>query len=223
MIENVIFDLDGTLLDTIEDIRRALNETLADFSLPPIDKDYAIASIGHGTEHLIKRALCEARLSESEMEIFKRKYMKLQLGYQLDRAQPFDGIPDLLSRLSRIGVRLFVYTNKPHEIARELVTVRFGTLITETLGQLGHARPKPDITSLSDMMNRQSIESDTTLFVGDSLVDIETGRAAGMKTAVVSWGYVKRDILEKGHPDFIVDAPIDIFKIVAASGKTSIK
>ena len=219
MIENVIFDLDGTLLDTIEDIRRALNETLADFSLPSIDRSYAIASIGHGTEHLIKRALRDVRLDENDMETFKRKYMKLQLGYQLDRTIPFDGIRDLLSRLHDIGVRMFVYTNKPHAIASELITARFGMLITETLGQLGQARPKPDIAALTAMMKRHSIQGDATLFVGDSRVDIETGRAAGMKTAVVSWGYVPREVLANDSPDFLVDLPEQILKIVLDSRK----
>jgi len=222
MIKNVIFDLDGTLLDTIKDIGRALNETLVAYNITPITIEEVTNFIGNGTDLLIARALKGQTLSGAIYEKFKRFYLDLQLGYQLERTQPFPGIATMLKHLASHGIHLFVFSNKPHDFATRLIEDRFPGLFTAVLGQKPGAAPKPDLTEYQKMADEFNIYPDESLFVGDSLVDIETGRVIGMRVAALSWGYVSRAKLVKGKPDFIVDSARQLRDIVLAINQTVI-
>jgi len=218
MIENVIFDLDGTLLDTIGDIRQALNETLVSFGFSPITSAHAVASIGHGSDHLIKQSLGSAQLEGERLREFKSMYYERQLRYQLERTKPFQDIVAMLEELRRRGIRAFVFTNKPHAIAVKLIDVKFGNLILETVGQQDAFPPKPDITALRNLATKRGIIPEKTFFVGDSLVDIATGRAAGMPTVAVTWGYVAANTLLNERPDYLIETPRQLLDIAARVG-----
>ncbi|HAK05167.1 MAG TPA: hypothetical protein DCM23_00485 [Firmicutes bacterium] len=219
MIKNVIFDLDGTLLDSINDIAKALNDVLVMFNLPTISNMEAISFIGNGTDLLIKRALKGKNLSTSDYQTFKTLYMDRQIKFQLANTKPFQGINELLHSLKQSDVRLFVYSNKPHEFAELLIEACFPHLFSGTLGQIPGAEPKPDVTTFIAFMNEHKIMAFESLFVGDSLVDIVTARNANIPVASVGWGYVSSNLLRAGKPDYLVNHPIELLNIVTSNGR----
>jgi phosphoglycolate phosphatase len=222
MINNIVFDLDGTLLDTIKDIGRALNETLVAYHLPSVTIEEVTNFIGNGTDLLISRALKGKRLPQDVYGRFKQAYLDLQLVYQLERTKPFEDIDTVLKQLVSTGIRLFVFSNKPHDFAQRLINSRFPQLFTQVLGQKPGVAPKPDLSEYQKMASEFNIVADKSLFVGDSIVDIETGRAIGMRVAAVSWGYVPRQKLLEGQPDFIIDEARQLRDIVLAINKALI-
>lgn len=220
MIKNIVFDLDGTLLDTIGDIGRALNETLSAYHLPTVTIDEVTNFIGNGTDLLISRALKGSKLSQEVYDKFKKDYLDLQLVYQLERTRPFTDVDTVLKHLVSTGVRLFVFSNKPHDFATRLIESRFPGLFTHVLGQKPGVAPKPDLSEYQKMAASYEIVPSESFFVGDSIVDIDTGRVIGMRVAAVSWGYVAREKLVQARPDFIIDEARQLRDIVLAINKT---
>ncbi len=214
MIRNVIFDLDGTLLDTINDIAKALNETLVSFELPPVSLYEVTSFIGDGSDMLIKRALKGDRLEAVTLLKFKKQYLSLQLTYQLERTKPFSGILTLIHSLRNQNIRLFVFSNKPHDFVVKLIEARFPNLFTAVLGQKDQAMPKPDITAFTHFAKQHQIFSGTSLFVGDSLVDITTAQNLAMNCVAVTWGYVAKETLINAKPTFVCDTTEELLTIV---------
>jgi phosphoglycolate phosphatase len=217
MIKNVVFDLDGTLLDTIKEITQALNETLVDFALPPITLAEGESFLGHGTEYLLNQALKGTKLDPDAYERFKAAYMKRQIAHQLKATRPFRGVPTLLRNLSHRGVRLFVYSNKPHDFAVTLTKTIFGDVFASVVGQKPGFAPKPNVDSFIPYLKDFGIEPKEALYVGDSLVDIDTARALGMKAVSVAWGYVARERLIDASPEFLIDQPLELLDIVTTT------
>ncbi|MFA5235272.1 MAG: HAD family hydrolase [Bacilli bacterium] len=214
MIKNLVFDLDGTLLDTIEEITKALNETLIDFSLPEITVAEGKSFLGHGTEHLLRHALKGAILDQETYQSFKDAYMKRQIVYQLEATRPFPGVLALINDLINRGMRLFVYSNKPHPFAVKLIEARFPGAFEAVIGQQpGHA-PKPNVAPFLPILEKYGVDPQTSVYVGDSLVDIKTAAALGMRAAAVTWGYVPRERLLEAQPAFIIDRPGQLLQAV---------
>ena len=222
MIKNIVFDLDGTLLDTIRDIARALNETLIKYKLAPITVEETTSFIGNGSDLLINRALKGVTLSPDVYQQFKQYYLDLQLGYQLANTEPFPGVMTMVRHLKQSGIRLFVFSNKPHDFATRLIDERFPNLFTATLGQKPGFAPKPDLTQYNLLTKEHDIDPKLSLFVGDSVVDIETAKTIGMPVVAVSWGYVGRKKLIDAKPDFLADSPRQLRDIVLAINRQKV-
>lgn len=214
MFHTIVFDLDGTLLNTLEDITDAVNDTMALFGLAPHEIDKVKYMVGDGTDKLLERALEGCSLSSEERMRFKKIYLEKYELYQTRKTKPYPEIEDLLFRAQRRGICLFVFSNKPDFLAQEVVHHYFkGVAFAGILGQKSGALPKPNPTALLEMLKDKNIDLADCVFVGDSDVDILTARNAGLKSIGVTWGFRNKEILQAAHADYIVNEPEDIYDL----------
>ena len=208
---HIVFDLDGTLVDTQEDLAAATNFVLERFGLPRVSMDVLREYVGHGARALLQRALGPDHAGgvEEGVGVFLEYYG----AHLLDRTRPYPGIEALLERLRRHGRGLSALTNKPEGLSRRIL---------EGLGLAGHfgglvggdtlAVRKPEAAGLQHLCRLAGASPEETLLVGDSVVDVQTGRAGGVAVCGVSWGFGLKG-LDEMAPDFLVREPEEIFRI----------
>lgn len=218
MYKNLIFDLDGTLLDTLPDIRYAINLALEecgyDYSFSLADTHYLI---GNGADTLVKRALKE---NSEDMEAFsalKKVYMRNYAEYQNVHTKPFNGLVPVLEFLKERGINLFVVTNKPDALAHVVVKAHFGKLFTSVMGHSEGNPVKPDPYLLNLLFSEFDLKKEDCLFIGDSEVDVDTAKNGGLKCGLVTWGYgyYKPSLLDRA--DYVIKRPKELAQ--AALGK----
>lgn len=206
MIKCAIFDLDGTLVNTIEDLGYATDYVLEQFGKEPkwTMDDYR-KFVGNGAKKLIERAF-EHKLSDEELEkayeMFKVRYNQVLL----DHAHAYDGIKQQLDILKEKGIKLAVVTNKPHESAVKMVESIFGKgyfdLIT---GAKDDVAKKPDPTTTKQTLKELGCTASQAIFFGDSDVDIKTAKKAGIEPIACSWGFRSFESLLAQSPSAIID------------------
>ncbi len=216
MYKACIFDLDGTLTDTLDSLTFSVNETLKEMGLPPITRDECRMFVGNGAKVLLEKSLKAsgekdlARLDEA-MQRYDRIF-KTGCTYHV---VPYDGIMELLSKLKPAGIRMAVLSNKPDRDALSVVEEIFGTDTFQWIqGQKEGVPRKPDPAAALDIAQKLQADASETLYIGDSEVDIATGRAAGMKTIGVSWGFRGREALREAGAELIMDSPLEIFEFI---------
>ena len=193
MVKAVLFDLDGTLLDTLPDIQYVLNETLRKFDYPEITVEQTRAYIGEGAYRLVERALpANAENMEEVFEYFKGVYASCNN----EHTRPFDGVMDLLARLKAQGVKLAIITNKPQAATEECVKQFFPGIFDFVAGDGGlfPCKPDPSLARYAALNLRVSPAECT--FVGDGETDALTAKNAGMFGVSVLWGYRSKEQLE---------------------------
>ena len=197
----VIFDLDGTLVDSLADIIAHLNGAMTDHGLPARTPVEIGEWVGYGAEQLVQRAVPDAALVPGVLATFRARY----------RARPvidtkvFDGLPAFLDALA--PRRLAVLSNKPHELTVEVVEQLLGRWPFAVVhGQRADRPRKPDPEALFAVCRELDIPPQDCILVGDSEVDIETARAAGTRGICVAWGLRARPLLEAARPDVLVDS-----------------
>ena len=186
MTKLIIFDLDGTLLNTIEDITYSLNLALEENGLAPVTIDECKYMVGSGANILIERAI------KGNNEAFDRvlqAYLTYYLKHQEDKTRPYEGIVEVLHDLKRRGYRLAILSNKPHVDTINVVESYFGLdLFDIVMGKKEHNRIKPSIDGCIEIMDTLGIH-DNILYVGDTAVDMQTARNAGYTSVAVTWGF----------------------------------
>ncbi len=189
MYKAVVFDLDGTLLDTLDDLCGAVNATLKKFAFPTRTKEEVRSFIGNGIRLLVGRAMgdCSHPQLDEALEEFKRYYAE----HCKDETRPYEGIMPLLGRLREQGIQTGVLSNKADFATRALVEEYFGGLIEKAAGENEAAgiRKKPAPDALFAMMDALGVTREETLYVGDSEVDIQTAQNAGVDCVCVLWGF----------------------------------
>ncbi len=189
MLKAVFFDLDGTIIDTISGIAKALNETLLGLALPlSYDERKVKTFIGNGADALLHRALGEF----DEPELFKKAkalYLPLYDSYQIPGSRPYEGMAETLDALLSRGINLYVYTNKPEKIAVDVVEYHYGARFSKIVGQIDGRDPKPNAMPLVDLMEGSSIGKAEAVYVGDSIVDLLTSEKAGLELLLAEYGY----------------------------------
>jgi phosphoglycolate phosphatase len=206
----VVFDLDGTLIDSVPDLCAALNRLLADLGRPPLSNDEVKTMVGDGVRVLLQRAL-EARgglLAEDAMDGAYRAFIADYEANSSVETRPFSGAEMALSRLKQAGVGVGVCTNKPqHATETVLSALGLAPFVDAVVG--GDALPdgvrKPDGRHLLAVLEKLGVGADDALLVGDSPADIGCGKAAGVPTIAVSFGYPKMPV-EKLNADLVIDA-----------------
>ncbi len=202
---SVIFDLDGTVLNTLGGLTNAVNHSLTAFGLEEVSEDRVRQMIGNGTRKLIERSL-EGRAEE----LFDRVYAEYSRFYQENCSYdtyPYDGITDMLDKLRSHGIKCAVVTNKPDAAARKLIEENFGDLICETHGNVPDVPVKPDPTFVFKTMEDLRVRPEETVYIGDSDVDIRTGKNAGIDVISVDWGFRSRDFLIENGAGIIFSDP----------------
>ena len=211
----VIFDLDGTLLDTIADIARAMNRVLKAHGLPQHPSEAYYGMVGWGLEETMRRALPR---NCREPELIRRCYADAVEAYQeapVLETRPYNGIPELLRALRQHGVRCAVLSNKHEDLVRVIVDAALGCeLFNAVRGARDGVPKKPDPQSALETAAELGCEPREMLLVGDSEIDIATARAAGMTAAAVSWGFSRAAELTEARPDVILQSPDDLLSVV---------
>jgi phosphoglycolate phosphatase len=208
-----LWDLDGTLLHTLEDLGDSLNEALAEEGLPGHTYDEYRLMVGNGQRLLVTRALPEDR---RDPETAGRIYQKSSLRYRANQCRkyrPYPGVPELLLELKARGFKLAVLSNKNQDNTTAVVDHYFPGLF-EVVWGLSPERPaKPDPTAALALAQTLGLSPDRFIYLGDSAVDMKTARRAGMWPVGVTWGYRGRAELAEAGAAFLVDSPAEVRQI----------
>lgn len=211
----VIFDLDGTLLNTIGDLAVACNAMLALRGLPQHSYDDYCHFVGNGILRLVERALPEPLRAPENIDRARADFVKYYLDHIDCRTTPYDGIPELLAELDRRAIRMAVASNK-FQAGTEKLVARFfpGVSFAVVFGQRPGVPLKPDPAVVGEILARTSVPRDEVLYVGDSGVDMLTARAAGVRSAGVTWGFRERQELVEAGASNIVDRPEQLLDLL---------
>ena len=207
--QTAVFDLDGTLLDTLEDLYRATNTALEDHSLPSRSRDEVRLFVGNGVEMLIRRAVPAGTDEETTLAVladFKTTYAAICE----DHTRPYDGIPDMLRALRERGIRVAVVSNKFDAATKQLCQKYFGDLVEVAIGERAGVRKKPAPDTVYEALKELGATAEGAVYIGDSDVDIQTARNCGMPCISVTWGLRDKDFLLQNGAEILVDAPEDL-------------
>ncbi|UTB46338.1 MULTISPECIES: HAD family hydrolase [Dorea] len=211
-----IFDLDGTLTNTLESMTYSVNLTLEEMGLSKITKDQCRLFVGNGARVLIEKSLkaagdTDASRIEEGMEIYGRIFDR-NCTYHVT---PYEGIPEMLKALKDKGIQLAVLSNKPDRQTVKVVKAIFGEeLFDYAQGQKEGIRRKPEPDGVWYLMEQMHVSKEECLYIGDSEVDAATGRNAGLKTIGVLWGFRDRKTLETAEVDDLIDRPDELLQFV---------
>ena len=209
---HLIFDLDGTLVDTRADLAAATNHVLASFGLPLLSVAQVADYVGHGARVLVERALgpANACLVSRGFALFMEYYG----AHLLDHTRTYAGIERLLAAAQAQEITLSVLTNKPEAPSRAIVTgLGLASYFTAIVGGDTLPAKKPDPQGVTYLQRLTGIDLRETLLIGDSRVDCETGRAAGVATCGVTWGFGAKGLATL-PPQFVVDTPEELYSLV---------
>lgn len=202
----VIFDLDGTLLNTIADLAAATNQALRHFGYPTHETEAYRFFVGNGINKLFERALPDGERTEENILKIRSRFVPYYDEHNADLSRPYPGIPELLSALQKQEIRMAVASNKYQAATRKLISHYFPEInFVEVLGQREGIPAKPDPSIVHDIMRKAEVKNEEVLYVGDSNVDMQTAHHAGVTAIGVAWGFRPRTELEALHPAHILE------------------
>ncbi len=213
MIRCCIFDLDGTLLNTLDDLAVSCNYALKLQGITPHAVDAYRGFVGDGIGKLIDRAAPSATREQklAVKQAFNEHYAK----HYMDCTAPYEGIEPMLQALKLKAIRFCVVTNKPHEFAVELIRHMFGDNCFEAvMGATDELSKKPSPEGVRKCMGKLFLNPHECVYIGDSDVDVMTAHNAGLKAIGAAWGFRGRQELVEAGADFIADAPMQILKLM---------
>lgn len=209
MQKAAIFDLDGTLLYTLEDLKDSVNYALEKYGCSCRSLDEVRDFVGNGVKVLMERSMpegCDNLNFDECLKFFKEYYAK----NMYNKTKLFDGVDEMLDTLKSRGYKIAVVSNKFDSAVNDLCKKYFGEKVEIAIGESEGVRKKPAPDSVLKAMNILECDKDLTYYIGDSEVDIETAKNCGLKCISVSWGYKDKDFLKKHGAEIIVDKPCDI-------------
>ena len=212
----VIFDLDGTLSDSIHSIKYCTDRALEPLGMGPFSEEDYKYFVGDGAANLIKRALTAA--GDVENVHFEDAFARYKELFAVDcmyEVKPYDGIVELLDALKERGVKLAVLSNKPHAETIRVIEYLFGKDVFDVLhGQIEGVPIKPDPAGAFRIMEQMRVTAEEVLYLGDTATDMKTGKGAGLFTIGALWGFRKREELEESHADAIIGHPMELLEYV---------
>ena len=209
MTKLAIFDLDGTLLNTVEDLGDATNYALTQCGFPTHQLDEYYQMVGRGIYNLFRAAVPSENATEDVVQRMASYFIPYYDAHKCDRTRPYNGIPEMLKTISGRGVRLAVASNKYQDGAEKLVRHFFAEYdFVRILGQRDGQPIKPDPAIVDQILAEvPSVTKSQVVYVGDSNVDMQTGANAKVRTIGVTWGFRSREELAAYNPSAIVDTP----------------
>lgn len=206
MFSHIIFDLDGTLLNTIDDLADAGNHVCAAHGWPTHPVERYKRMVGNGIPTLVER-FAPAGTDKETLAQALAEFSAYYSQHKEDKTAPYPGVPELLAALKGAGVRLAVLSNKAHALAGPVVEHYFPGVFEYVQGAVPGAPLKPEPTLLRALMEQIGAKPETTLFVGDSDVDVLTGKNGGLTVVGVLWGFRDRQELEGAGADYVIERP----------------
>lgn len=202
----VIFDLDGTLLNTIADLANSTNYALKVLGYPIHEPDKYNFMVGNGINKLFERALPDGEKTEENVLRVRQEFVPYYDQHNADKSRPYPGVTELLETLQTAGMQLAVASNKYQAATEKLIAYYFPNIkFTAVFGQREGIPVKPDPIIVKEILQIAKVQEEETLYVGDSGVDMQTAINAGVTSCGVTWGFRPRTELESFHPDHIVD------------------
>jgi len=209
----VLFDMDGTLLDTLEDLCDSTNHALAQMGYPLRGIEEIRRFIGNGAEKQIRRAVPEGTSEGKIMETLAAFRAYYQDHCQI-KTKVYDGLLDVLSELKEKGVKMAVVSNKPDAAVKKLSREYFGDRLDYAIGPSDGVRCKPYPDMAEEALKALSVEKKDAVFVGDSEVDVQTGLNAGLDVIAVSWGFRSREVVIEAGASKIADNASELEKLI---------
>ena len=214
MLKAVLFDLDGTVLDTLPDLKACMNEALARFGCPAITLEQTRRYVGNGGLLFAERALPPARRAEAE-HFYKDVYCPVHFGCKNERTRPFPGEGECMAALHAAGLRLAVVTNKSQEAADRLnETLLRPYAFDAVFGNRDGIPVKPDPTSTRMVLRQLDVRPAEAVFVGDGETDVQTAKNAGMRCVSVLWGFRSRAQLEQAGAERFAESYAQLQEIL---------
>ena len=218
----LIFDLDGTLINTIDDLGQACNHALSACGFPTHKIEDYPRLVGNGLNKLIERALPEEHRNEATVLRLREYFVPFYDQHNCDLTRPYDGIPELLQTLKAAGHTLTVASNKYQAATEKIVAHFFPNTFDIVLGERAGIPRKPDpqvvwdiLASLPSIINHKP----STLYVGDSLVDAATAKSANLPFVACTWGFCTKEQLQTAQPDYMVNHPSEILALLSTHNK----
>ena len=211
MYNTYIFDLDGTLLSSLADLAASCNYALRTNGMPERTLDEVRRFVGNGVKKLMERATPDGLqnpLFDKTLADFRQHYMK----HNLDTTCPYEGVMPMLEELQRRGKKVAVVSNKFYAATQELCHHFFGDLVTVAIGEREDIRKKPAPDTVIEALRQLNATAEESIYIGDSDVDIDTARNAGMPCISVLWGFRDKDFLIEHGATTLVATPQEILK-----------
>ena len=206
----VLFDMDGTVLDTLRDLWAAVNVSLERFGLPEADLDTVRAGLGNGAAHLI--ACCAPPERQEEVLAFYKPWYDAHCNIH---TRPYAGILPLMERLKAAGVRQAIISNKPDPAVQELARAYFPGLLETAVGESASVRRKPNPDAVLSAVARMGLSVKDCVYIGDTEVDLATARNAGMACVAVTWGFRSREQLIEAGAERIADTAEELERLLS--------
>lgn len=216
-MELLIFDLDGTLIDSKKDLAIAVNAARAEMGLPPIEEERVNSYVGNGAPVLIRRAL-GPEASAADVQRALVFFLDYYGEHKLDFTRPYPGVREALDRLRQDGVRMAVLTNKPVRVSQAILDGLGLDHFQRVYGGNSFEQKKPDPIGLTTLLDELSVAPEDAMMVGDSAVDVRTARNAGINACGVTYGF-QPETLAQEPPDILVDRMEELAEIVIEQRK----
>lgn len=213
MIKGIIFDLDGTLLNTISDLNNSINET---FKLMNVDRinpeDKTMSQVGHGIKNLIIQAFKDTNV---DIDLAYNTFLKIYSKKYMENTVPYEGIKELIDELNKLNIKIGVNSNKNDEYTKELIKKHFPSInLDYVLGKREDIKVKPDPEGVNLIINKMNLNKDEVIYCGDSPTDVLTASNAGIKVLSVTWGFRSEDKLKEVNPNNIIYKPTEIINLI---------
>lgn len=215
MIKLCVFDLDGTIADTITTIAYYSNNALKEYNLPEIEKERYKVLVGDGAVTLVERMMKEVSCDDDN--VFNKVYTKYIEDYDKDfmyLTEVYEGVTELIDSLKKQGIKIAVLTNKPEFTALKVIDILLGDRVDLCIGNTEDRPKKPDPTALFEILDKFGVSGDECLYIGDTSTDMKTGNGGKCHTVGVLWGFRGREELEENNAEYIIEKPDEILEIV---------
>lgn len=199
----IIFDLDGTILNTLDDLADSMNHTLELFGYPTHTKEAICSFVGNGIRKLVERSVPQG-CTEDEIDLVHKTFSQYYADHSAVKTCPYPGVTDMLTQLRNMGCKTAVVSNKGHFATVPLCEKYFPGLLDIAIGEREGIRRKPHPDSVLEVMKQLGSTPETTVYIGDSDVDIQTAQNSGIDCISVDWGFRDADFLEKAGAKLIV-------------------
>lgn len=214
MYKLAIFDMDGTLLNTLADLAMSCNYALSEGGFPTHGEDEYKAFVGRGPIYLIENALPENARDEATIKRTRQIFEDYYSEHSMDLTKPYDGTLEMLNAVRGSGMKISIYSNKPHDKAVPLAELFFDSLYDSIAGFRDGVPPKPEPDTGREIMRRFGVTAKETVYIGDSDIDMQAAKNLGVYAVGVTWGFRTRTDLENSGADVIVDKMDDLIKII---------
>lgn len=207
-----IFDLDGTLLNTLESISYCGNTILKHFSCEPLDSNTYVSFIGNGAPVLLKKLYDYVKVTSTDFDRFLEYGLSVYAKHGCENILPYNGIECMLKYLKAKGIKCAVLSNKPHNLTVEICKEHFPDTFELVYGHREDVPKKPDPYMIKHILNQLNCKEENCIYCGDSSVDVETAKNAGIMILGAAWGFYGKAPFE--NADAILEVPQDIFKYI---------